>query len=255
MKTRDLAFTRRPRLLMVQRRLYRLQLPQRGLRALRWRARRAASLPSAASRTEQEVTALVDQVLHTAAAGSVVNLSDTLIGYCKAIVSRVVFGDGGYGLDGDAVGEKLRRVLDELHELVLASPMSEIAPWLGWVDTLTAGLEAKTRRSMACLLDQVVADHPSRRLGGRHAPADGEVDDHRDFVGVVLDVNEMDKDAGLRLGTDNIISGVLYTQLAGVQGEVARSASRSWQRNGFRFKIHKQQQQLGLGDWVREYSD
>jgi hypothetical protein len=71
---------------------------------------------------------------------------------------------------------------------------------VGWVDTLT-GLEGKARRTFEALdglLERVIADHRSRRSGGRQVLADGEVDDHRDFV------DEMDKDAGLRLDTDNI---------------------------------------------------
>ncbi|RLN22223.1 hypothetical protein C2845_PM07G38780 [Panicum miliaceum] len=160
---------------------------------------------------EQEVDALIARIRHEAAAGGAVNLSDVLICYSKAIISRAAFDDGDYGLDGDEGGEKLRRVFADFQELVLASPMREIAPWLGWVDTLT-GLEGKTRRMFEALdglLERVIADHRSRRSGGRQVPADGEVDDHRDFVDVLLDVDEMDKDAGLRLDTDNIKAIIL----------------------------------------------
>ncbi|KAG2594709.1 hypothetical protein PVAP13_5KG009912 [Panicum virgatum] len=97
--------------------------------------------------------------------------------------------------------------------------MREIAPWLGWVDTLT-GLEAKTRRTFEALdglLERVIADHRSRRRsGGRQVLGDGEVDDdHRDFVDVLLDVEEMDKDAGLRLDTDNIKAIIMDIFAAG----------------------------------------
>lgn len=77
-----------------------------------------------------------------------------------------------------------------------------VAPWLGWVDTLT-GLEAKTRRtfgSLDGLLERVIADHRRSRRPGPGAADDD--DDH-------LDVNEMDNDAGLRLDTDNIKAIIL----------------------------------------------
>ena len=115
----------------------------------------------------------------------------------------------------------------DIQELVLASPMREIAPWLGWVDTLT-GLEAKTRRTFEALdglLERVIADHRSRRRsGGRQVLGDGEVDDdHRDFVDVLLDVEEMDKDAGLRLDTDNIKAIIMVSLLVVTRTLVDRS--------------------------------
>ncbi|RLN22358.1 hypothetical protein C2845_PM07G39700 [Panicum miliaceum] len=213
MKTRDIAFSSRPRLLMAQRLLYGGRDVAFAPYGEYWRqARRVCVLHLLGPRRissfrrarEQEVAALVARLRH--AAGGVVNLSDLLVCYSKAIISRAAFGDGNYGLDGDEGGEKLRRVLADFMELLLAAPMREIAPWLGWVDTFT-GLEAKTKRTFQAidgLLERVIADHRSRRLGGRQVPADGEVDDHRDFVDVLLDVNEMDKQTGLRLDTDSI---------------------------------------------------
>jgi hypothetical protein len=220
MRARDLAFSGRPRLLMAQRLLYGGRDVGFAPYGEYWRrARRVCALHLLGPRRvasfrrvrEREAAALVARVRRHAAAGGAgggagaVNLSDALICYSNAIISRAAFGDGGYGLDtgGGEGGEKLRRVLADFQELVMASPMREVAPWLGWVDTLT-GLEAKTRRTfqtLDALLDRVIADHRSRRSGGRQVVAD---DDHRDFVDVLLDVNEMDNEAGLRLDTDSI---------------------------------------------------
>jgi hypothetical protein len=216
MRARDLAFSGRPRLLMAQRLLYGGRDVGFAPYGEYWRrARRVCALHLLGPRRvasfrrvrEREAAALVARVRRHAAAGGAgaVNLSDALICYSNAIISRAAFGDGDYGLDtgGGEGGEKLRRVLADFQELVLASPMREVAPWLGWVDTLT-GLEAKTRRTfqtLDALLDRVIADHRSRRSGGRQVVAD---DDHRDFVDVLLDVNEMDNEAGLRLDTDSI---------------------------------------------------
>jgi len=232
MKTRDLAFSGRPRLLMAQRLLYGCDVGFAPYGEYWRQARRVCAVHLLSPRRtasfrrarEQEVAALVARVRAGDGAGAV-NLSDALICYSKAIISRAAFGDGDYGLHGDKGGEKLRRVLADFQELLLAAPMREIAPWLGWVDTLT-GLEAKTRRTFQALdglLERVIADHRRRRRegGGGRPAVDGvaaDEDDHRDFVDVLLDVNEMDNDAGLRLDTDNIKAIIL----------VHRSRQSSW---------------------------
>ncbi|CAL4978724.1 unnamed protein product [Urochloa decumbens] len=229
LKTRDLAFSGRPRLLMAQRLLYDCDMVFAPYGKYWRRARRVCVLHLLSPRRtasfrrvrEHEAAALVARVrARAAAAGGVVNLSDALISYAKAVVSRAAFGDGDYGLDGDdGGGEKLRRVFAEFEELIAAAPAREISPWLGWVDTLT-GLEAKTKRTSEALdgvLERVIADHRSRRTGGgrRHVFADGELDDHRDFVDVLLDVNELDDETGLELHTDNIKAIVLDIFAAG----------------------------------------
>ncbi|CAO2194309.1 unnamed protein product [Urochloa humidicola] len=227
MKTRDLAFAGRPGLLMAHRLLYGGRDVGFAPYGEYWRqARRVCALHLLGPRRvaafrrvrEQEVAALVARIR---AAPDAVNLSDALICYSNAIISRAAFGDGDYRLDGDEGGDKLRRVFADFQELVLASPMGEIAPWLGWVDTLT-GLEAKATRTFQALdglLERVIADHRSRRSGGRHAVLGdgGEVagDDHRDFVDVLLDVNEMDKEAGFQLETDNIKAIIMDVFAAG----------------------------------------
>ncbi|TVU22986.1 hypothetical protein EJB05_32711, partial [Eragrostis curvula] len=227
MKTRDLAFSGRPRLLMAERLLYSCDMAFAPYGEYWRQARRVCAVHLLSARRilsfrrvrEQEAAALVARVRAKATgAGVVVNLSDALICYSKAVISRAAFGGGGgdgeYGLDGDdgGGGERLRQVFADFEELIAASPMQEMAPWLGWVDTLT-GLEAKTKRTFQALdgfLERVIADHRDRRrpssVGRRDEVLDGgdADDDHRDFVDVLLDVNEMDKEAGLRLETDNI---------------------------------------------------
>ncbi|PAN33060.2 hypothetical protein PAHAL_5G531500 [Panicum hallii] len=137
MKTRDLAFSGRPMLLMAQRLLYGGRDVGFAPYGEYWR------------QAPREVAALVARVRHEAAAGGAVNLSDFLICYSKAIISRAAFGDGDYGLDGDEGGEKLRRVFADFQELVLSSPMRESGGWTrspGW----RARRGARSRRSMAC---------------------------------------------------------------------------------------------------------
>nr|CAB3471704.1 unnamed protein product [Digitaria exilis] len=230
LKTRDLAFSGRPRLLMAQRLLYDCDMVFAPYGHYWRRARRVCVLHVLGPRRtasfrrvrEQEVAALVARV-HAGGGGGGVNLSDALICYAKAVISRAAFGEGDYGLDGDDGGEKLRLVFVEFEELIAAAPMREISPWLGWVDMIT-GLEAKTRRTFEALdgfLERVIADHRSRRQrpgGRRQVLADdrGVDDDHRDFVDVLLDVNEMDdEDTRLELHTDNIKAIIMDIFAAG----------------------------------------
>uniref|UniRef100_A0A0D3ELB4 Cytochrome P450 n=1 Tax=Oryza barthii TaxID=65489 RepID=A0A0D3ELB4_9ORYZ len=58
-------------------------------------------------------------------------------------------------------------------------------------------------RALDGILERVIDDHRRRREGGRRMDDDGG-GDHRDFVDVLLDVNETDKDAGIQLGTVEI---------------------------------------------------
>jgi hypothetical protein len=93
-------------------------------------------------------------------------------------------------------------VFADLQELLIATPMREVAPWLGWVDTLT-GLEGRTKRTFQAidgLLERVIADHCARRAADSRRVEDD--DDHQDFVDVLLDVKDMDKGKDTRLRLD-----------------------------------------------------
>ncbi|TVU29578.1 hypothetical protein EJB05_21152, partial [Eragrostis curvula] len=221
LKTRDVSFSGRPRLLMVDRLFYGCNMAL-GPYGKYWREARRISVLHlfSARRTAafgrvraQEVAALLERVRAGArAARGVVNLSHMLICYSNAIVSRATFGNGNYRLDGDVGGEKLRHVLADLLELLAVPPVQEIAPWLWWVDRLT-GRERRTRRTFEALdglLERVIADHRRRRSGGRSV---GDDHDHRDFVDVLLDVEETDK-AGFKLETDNIKALILQDMFA-----------------------------------------
>uniref|UniRef100_A0A0A8Y7V4 Cytochrome P450 71A1 n=1 Tax=Arundo donax TaxID=35708 RepID=A0A0A8Y7V4_ARUDO len=223
MKTRDLAFSGRPRMLMVERLLYSRDFAFAPYSKYWRQARRVCVLHVLSPRRiesfrlvrESEVAALVDRI-RAHPTGGVVNLSDILVGYTNAVISRAAFSGGVCRLDGDDGGEKLRQVLANFMELLAATPVREIVSWLGWVDTLT-GLEGKTRRTFEAidgLLERVIADHRSRRRPGGWRVVDGE-DNQRDFVDVLLDVDEMDKEAGFRLETDNIKALILDMFAAG----------------------------------------
>uniref|UniRef100_A0ACD5TJ23 Uncharacterized protein n=1 Tax=Avena sativa TaxID=4498 RepID=A0ACD5TJ23_AVESA len=192
MKTRDLAFASRPRLFMVDRLYYGTGGIGFAPYGEHWRqARRVCvthmlnprRLLSLGRVRGQEVGALVDRVR---SAGAVVNLSDNLIIFSNTVISRVMFGDTDYRMDGDEGGSRLRKVFAEIEELLGTVPMREKVPWLWWVDVVT-GLELTGKSAMAMdgILERVIADHRQRR-------GTGEEEDDRDFVDVLLNANELD---------------------------------------------------------------
>ncbi|TKW12023.1 hypothetical protein SEVIR_5G010200v4 [Setaria viridis] len=208
MKTRDLAFASRPRVRMAELLLYGRDMAFAPY-GERWRQSRRVgvlhllshrSVQSFRHAREQEAAAMVDRVRR--GADDVVNLNAVLISYTNGVISRATFGNGGsYGLDG---GEKLAKVFAEFEELLGTVTMGEFVPWLAWVDTLM-GLDARTARmsdEMDALVERVIADHRRRRRVGRR---EGEGDDRRDFVDVLLDVNEAEEHTG---------GGVLFDDVA-----------------------------------------
>jgi hypothetical protein len=208
MKVRDLAYASRPRLRMAERLLYGRDMAFAPY-GERWRqARRVSVLHLLSHRRvlffrrarEQEAAAMVARVSRTRAAAAAVNLNAALISYSSGIISRAALGVADvrtYGLDGGggAAGENLTKLFDDFEALLGTVTVGELLPWLAWVDTLT-GLHAKAARTSAemdAFLERVIADHRQRRRAGRHREG-GDGDDHRDFVDVLLDVNEAEHD-------------------------------------------------------------
>uniref|UniRef100_A0A0E0BZD3 Cytochrome P450 71A1 n=1 Tax=Oryza meridionalis TaxID=40149 RepID=A0A0E0BZD3_9ORYZ len=171
---------------------------------------------------EEEAATLVARVR---AAGGAIDLVEHLTAYSNTVVSRAVFGDeSARGLYGDVDrGRALRKLFDDFVELLGQEPMGELLPWLGWVDAVR-GLDGKVQRTFEALdsiLEKVIDDHRHRRREvGRQMDDDsgggGGGGGHRDFVDVLLDVNETDKDdAGVHLGTIEIKAIILDMLAAG----------------------------------------
>ncbi|KAM3279821.1 hypothetical protein ACQJBY_046914 [Aegilops geniculata] len=200
MKTRDLDFAGRPRLLMVDRFYYGTGGIGFAPYGDHWRrARRVCAVHMLSARSvaslgrvrAQEAAALADRVRRAGISGGVVNLSDSLNVYSNAVISRCTLGDADCGVEGG--GARLRKAFGEMEELLGTVPMGETVPWLGWVDVVT-GLERRARRvfeEMDGLLEWVIADHRQRR---RAAAATGD-EDEEDFVDVMLDAGELDTDS------------------------------------------------------------
>uniref|UniRef100_A0A0E0BZD0 Cytochrome P450 n=1 Tax=Oryza meridionalis TaxID=40149 RepID=A0A0E0BZD0_9ORYZ len=214
MRARDVAFASRPRVAMAERLLYGGRDVAFAPYGEYWRqARRICVVHLLSARRvlsfrrvrEEEAAALVARVR---AAGGAVDLVEHLTAYSNTVVSRAVFGDeSARGLYGDVDrGRVLRKLFDDFVELLGQEPMGELLPWLGWVDALN-GMEVKVQRTFEALdgiLEKVIDDHRRRRREVGRQMDDGGGGDHRDFVDVLLDVNETDMDAGVQLGTIEI---------------------------------------------------
>ncbi|CAO2181482.1 unnamed protein product [Urochloa humidicola] len=191
MKTRDLAFASRPRMRMAERLVYGRDMAFAPY-GERWRqARRVCVLHLLSHRRvlsfrharEQEAASMVARVRRGGEAA--VNVTALIISYTNGIISRAAFGDDrSFGLDG---GEELTRLFADFEGLLGTVTIGDFVPWMAWVDTLM-GLDARAARTSAqmdALLERVIADHRQRRRDSRR-----EDDGHRDFVDVMLDVNE-----------------------------------------------------------------
>ncbi|XP_037423019.1 (+)-menthofuran synthase-like [Triticum dicoccoides] len=133
MKTRDLDFAGRPRLLMVDRFYYgtggigfapygdHWRQARRVCAAHMLSARRVASLGRVRA---QEAAALVGRVRRVGS--GVVNLSDNLVVYSNAVISRCTLGDADCGVEGG--GARLRKAFGEMEELLGTVPMGETVP-------------------------------------------------------------------------------------------------------------------------------
>ncbi|KAM0913595.1 hypothetical protein ACQ4PT_012033 [Festuca glaucescens] len=225
MRTRDLAFASRPRSAMAERLLDGRDVAFAPYGEY-WRQARRVCVVHLLSPLrifsfrrvrEEEAAALVDRVRAVGAGGAVVDLCELLIVYANTVVSRAAFGDesarGLYG-DGDR-GRELRKVFADFAGLLGTAPVGELVPLLGWLDAVR-GTEGKIRRTFQALdgvLEKVIGDHRRRRQGRQMVGHDG--DDHSDFVDVLLDVNETDNEAGIRLDTIEIKAIILDMFAAG----------------------------------------
>ncbi|RCV26479.1 hypothetical protein SETIT_5G248700v2 [Setaria italica] len=97
--------------------------------------------------------------------------------------------------------EQVRKVLTDFQTLLGTQPVGELLPWLGWVDVVRR-LEGKVRRTFEALdglLDKMIDDY-------RRQPSNG---DRRDFVDVLLDVRNHEKEHGIELETNEIKAFIL----------------------------------------------
>jgi cytochrome P450 len=193
MKTRDLAFASRPASAMAERLLYGRDVAFAPYGEY-WRQTRHR-IHSFRGVREQEAQKLVDRIRRRSKSEQVMDAGELLIAYANGLVSRAAFGD--YSSRGEE--RELRRVFADFQTLLGTEPVGEFLPWLVWVEAVT-GTERKIKRTFQALeavLEKVIDDH--RRLGQQM-----EKENHRDFVDVLLDVDNNEKEYGIQLETNGI---------------------------------------------------
>nr|CAB3475672.1 unnamed protein product [Digitaria exilis] len=199
MRTHDLAFASRPRMRMAERLVYGRDMAFVPYGDYWRQARRVCVLHLLSHRRvqsfrharEQEAAAMVARVRRRAGEdAAAVNVTALIISYTNGVISRAAFGDDrSFGDDG---GEELTKLFADFEELLGTVTIGDFVPWLAWIDKLT-GLDAKAARTSAqmdALLERIISDHRQRRRRDGRRRREEDDGHHRDFVDVMLDVNE-----------------------------------------------------------------
>ncbi|KAI4373755.1 hypothetical protein MLD38_011839 [Melastoma candidum] len=144
---------------------------------------------------EEEVEALLEQIGESAASGSAVDLSKSLMGLSAAIVSRVAFGRSFRGL-GAAEGNMLVHIVHEALAMLGSFSASDFFPYFGWIIDRFSGLHKRLEKNFHELdrfYQQIINDHLQDHKEER---------DEGDIVDLLL---EMEKNR-TQLGENNIFT-------------------------------------------------
>lgn len=116
------------------------------------------------------------------------------------IIDRSTFGQK-YPLEGtDSIGKLLEEVVD----LLLVTRIGEFIPWLSWIDRVR-GLDKRAKVTAGILdefLEGVIQQHLQKQRNNN-----GEGDKKTkatNFIDVLLDVKESDREIGMSLSMENI---------------------------------------------------
>lgn len=161
---------------------------------------------------EEEVAILVAKIRRCAASsdGSV-KLSDLFFALARDVTCRAAFGRK-YSEEGDE--RRTSGLLRRVNELLGSIYMGELNPWLGWIDWLRR-IDKRVdecSKEMDDILVKVVNDHIAR------AEKDGNIHDQmggKDFVDVLLSINQEDKEVSIALSKTDIKAIVFSMYAAG----------------------------------------
>lgn len=143
---------------------------------------------------EDEVSMMIDMI--RASSSDLVNLSKLFVVLNNDIICRVALGRKYYGGE-----EGVRNMISDFLRLLGSFQIGDFIPSLAWVDHLT-GLNSrarKTSRQLDCFLDEVIEEH----VHAKRDESNGERKE-RDFVDVLLSLDEKDESVGISLSRDNI---------------------------------------------------
>ncbi|KAG9446570.1 hypothetical protein H6P81_012698 [Aristolochia fimbriata] len=102
-----------------------------------------------------------------------VNLTDRIKIFSTDLICRIAFGEGFKWEDEEEQG-RFHRAFHETQALVGAFYVSDVLPWLGWIDTVT-GLKSRLRKNFADMdhfYEKVIALHRDRINSGETGKED-----------------------------------------------------------------------------------
>ncbi|XP_073114113.1 cytochrome P450 71A1 isoform X1 [Elaeis guineensis] len=210
LKTQDLIFCTRPRLVAFKRYSYGGRDIGLSPYGEQWRQLRRISMLEVFSAKrvqafqsirEEEVNVLVQTLLRQASSGPV-NLSEMSFCLFNNITTREIFGRR-ISSDGDCTSSKYHILLNEMMSLLGGFILGDFFPSMWWLDVLT-GTRARLERSFHSM-DELLEEEIKKHMHGG-----GSRDD---FIGVLLELQK-DLSLGFPLTRDHI-KGVLMDVFLG----------------------------------------
>ncbi|XP_010251006.1 PREDICTED: cytochrome P450 71A1 [Nelumbo nucifera] len=218
LKTHDLAFASRPQLFSAKHLFYNCTNIVFSPYGAYWRhIRKIAVLELLSAKRvqsysfvrEEEVARLVHRV--ASSYPSTTNLSKMLGLYANDVVCRVALGRGfSQGGEYDKYG--FQKMLLEYQELLGGFSLGDFFPSMEWMHTIT-GLKSRLRRTFRRFdqfFNEVIEDHLSK-----HSSSRSRKEEHKDFVGILLDMQKNSDDLDTPLTLDNIKAIILDMFAAG----------------------------------------
>ncbi|XP_050374631.1 cytochrome P450 736A117-like [Argentina anserina] len=208
MKTHDLAFCSRPKSTIFTKLLYNSRDVATTPYGEYWRQvksicvlnlLRSQRVRSYRSIREEETKAMIKKIMD---AKGVVDLREMLMTLTNDVVSRVALGKSYYSDGG------FKELTTEHTELLGSLYIGDYIPWLGWLSRVT-GLDAKldgVAKRFDDFLDVVIQEHMDS--------ADQKVEDQKDFVDVLLDVQQQNS-LGFHLDSIGLKGVILDMFVAG----------------------------------------
>ncbi|XP_062116113.1 cytochrome P450 736A117-like [Humulus lupulus] len=218
MKTHDVVFSNRPKLSMAHKLLYQARDISTAPYGEYWRQMRSICMlhllspkrvHSFRSVREEEAALMVELIKRQCFELSLpVNLSEMFSSYTNDVICRVVFGRKYEGAKG---GTRFKELLGDLMRLLGSVCVGDYITWLSWVNYVNGTDRAveKVAKAFDSFLDSVVEEH----MEGFNYNNEGQ--DRKNFVDILLEIQENTKMAGFSVSKDNIKAIILDMFAAG----------------------------------------
>ncbi|KAG6528843.1 hypothetical protein ZIOFF_011035 [Zingiber officinale] len=210
LKSRDVAFATRPHTTVTHRLFYGNQDLVFSKYGEQWRQLRRIATVHLLSHTrvlsfsparQAEVALLVADIRSAAAASRPVNVSDVIIEFTSNFICRVALGRTYSEEKGK--GSKVNKLFEEMTALLVAFPLRDHIPWLGWLDRLN-GFDYKVKKvalEFDTFIEQVIQEHIKMRNSNERTH------NSEDLVDILLSLGDVD--SSVSLSQENI-KGLIF---------------------------------------------